>query len=357
MIMKSPKRVSLKNLNKTFITSENNTVVAVNNIDLDIQPGEFVTMLGPSGCGKTTTLRMIAGFEMPTQGSVFIGDEDVATKSPDKRDTSMVFQNYALFPHLNVYDNIAYGLKIQKRPKEEVKQRVQGILEMMKMEDFAKRVPAQMSGGQQQRVSLARALVMEPGVLLFDEPLSNLDAKLRIHMRDEIRRLQKKVGITSVYVTHDQEEAMAISDKVVIMNNGNIEQCGTPQEVYQYPVNEFVANFIGRANIFDAHIVDHEKDKTVISVYGVKYHVKSTKKYAVNEKVRIVVRPEGIVVGKDDFVVSVDKSIYMGNFHEYTVDLFGQLVDINESNPAGKHIYKVGDSMSIGFNSDSIHIL
>lgn len=355
--MKSPKQVLLKNLNKTFITSENDTVVAVNNIDLNVLPGEFVTMLGPSGCGKTTTLRMIAGFELPTQGQVFIGEEDVASKSPDKRDTAMVFQNYALFPHLNVYDNIAYGLKIKKRPKDEIKQRVQRILEMMKMEDFAKRVPAQMSGGQQQRVSLARALVMEPGVLLFDEPLSNLDAKLRIHMRDEIRRIQRKIGITSVYVTHDQEEAMAISDKIVIMNNGIIEQCGSPQEVYQYPVNEFVANFIGRANIFDAQVIGYENDKTVISVFGVKYSVNIKKKFQVNDKIRIVVRPEGVIVGKDDFVVSVDKSIYMGNFHEYTVDLFGQLVDINESNPAGKTIYRIGDTMSVGFNHDSIHVL
>jgi len=355
--MKSPKRVLLRNLNKTFITSENNQVVAVNNIDLDILPGEFVTMLGPSGCGKTTTLRMIAGFEMPTEGEVFIGEEDVASKSPDKRDTAMVFQNYALFPHMNVYDNIAYGLKIQKRPKQEVQERVQRILTMMKMEDFAKRVPAQMSGGQQQRVSLARALVMEPGVLLFDEPLSNLDAKLRIHMRDEIRRIQKTVGITSIYVTHDQEEAMAISDKVVIMNNGNIEQAGSPQEIYQHPVNEFVANFIGRANILDAQIVSVEGNKGVISVYGIHYTVNLQKSYQPKDEVRVVIRPEGVIVGKEDYLVHVDKSIYMGNNHEYAVEFFGKLVEISESNPAGKRIYQTGESMNIGFDEDAIHVL
>ncbi len=355
--MKTPKRVLLKNLNKTFITSENNQVVAVNNIDLDIQPGEFVTMLGPSGCGKTTTLRMIAGFEMPTAGQVFIGEENVASKSPDKRDTAMVFQNYALFPHMNVYDNIAYGLKIQKRPKEEVKERVGRILKMMKMEDFSKRVPAQMSGGQQQRVSLARALVMEPGVLLFDEPLSNLDAKLRIHMRDEIRRIQKTVGITSVYVTHDQEEAMAISDKVVIMNDGNIEQAGTPQEIYQHPVSEFVATFIGRANILDATIVSVKDKKAIIEIFGVEYEVNILKEYEPNQKVRVVIRPEGVVINENKHEVKVDKSIYMGQIHEYAVELNGLLIDISDSNPTGKRLYETGESMMIGFDQNSIHVL
>lgn len=355
--MKTPKRVQLKNLNKTFITSENNQVVAVNNINLDIQPGEFVTMLGPSGCGKTTTLRMIAGFEMPTAGEVFIGDENVASKSPDKRDTAMVFQNYALFPHMNVYDNIAYGLKIQKRPKEEVKERVNRILNMMKMEDFSKRVPSQMSGGQQQRVSLARALVMEPGVLLFDEPLSNLDAKLRIHMRDEIRRIQKSVGITSIYVTHDQEEAMAISDKVVIMNEGVIEQAGTPQEIYQHPVSEFVATFIGRANILDATIVSIQDNKAIIDIYGISYSVNVLKEYKPNQQVKVVIRPEGVIINQDKHEVIVDKSIYMGQIHEYGVKLHGMTIDISDSNPTGKRLYQSEETMKIGFDENSIHVL
>ena len=355
--MKNPKRVLLKYLNKTFITSENNQVVAVNNIDLDIQAGEFITMLGPSGCGKTTTLRMIAGFEMPTNGQVFIGDEDVASKSPDKRDTAMVFQNYALFPHMNVYDNIAYGLKIQKRPKQEISERVNRILSMMKMEDFANRVPAQMSGGQQQRVSLARALVMEPGVLLFDEPLSNLDAKLRIHMREEIRRLQKEVGITSIYVTHDQEEAMAISDKVVIMNEGIIEQADTPQEVYQHPVSEFVATFIGRANILDAKVVEVFDNTAKIDIFGVIYEVGIRKAYEVNQMVRIVIRPEGVIINDPKHQVRTDRSIYMGQVHEYTVDLNGVAIDISDSNPMGKRIYQVNEVMHIGFDAQSIHVL
>ncbi len=221
------KGISIKDMTKVFVINSNSKVVAVNNVNLEVKPGEFVTLLGPSGCGKTTLLRMVAGFETLTEGDIFIGKENVAKLTPDKRDTALVFQNYALFPHLNVYDNIAYGLKLQKLPKAEIKQRVQKILDLMKMNDFAHRVPSQMSGGQQQRVSLARALVMEPGVLLFDEPLSNLDAKLRIHMREEIRKIQKEVGITSLYVTHDQSEAMGLSDKVVIMKDGVIQQIGS----------------------------------------------------------------------------------------------------------------------------------
>ncbi|SES98219.1 iron(III) transport system ATP-binding protein [Natronincola peptidivorans] len=355
--MKSPKKVYLENLNKTFITTGNDKVVAVNNINLKIKPGEFATMLGPSGCGKTTTLRMIAGFEMPTQGKVYIGEENVATKTPDKRDTAMVFQNYALFPHMNVFNNIAYGLKIQKRPKSEIKERVQRILKMMKMEDFSERVPGQMSGGQQQRVSLARALVMEPGVLLFDEPLSNLDAKLRIHMRDEIRKIQQNVGITSIYVTHDQEEAMAMSDKVIIMNAGVIEQEGTPQEIYQRPVNEFVANFIGRANIIDGEIEGISGKDAIVNIHGISYRTKAYKNFQTGQKIRAVIRPEGVIVGKQDFIVKVEKSVFMGQNQEYGVDFFGANLEISENNPTGKTIYRAGEQMGIGFEERALHIL
>ncbi|SHI83583.1 iron(III) transport system ATP-binding protein [Geosporobacter subterraneus DSM 17957] len=355
--MKSPKQVHLENLNKTFITSGRDKVVAVNDINLKIEPGEFATMLGPSGCGKTTTLRMIAGFEMPTSGNVYIGEENVANKTPDKRDTAMVFQNYALFPHMNVFDNIAYGLKILKRPKTEIKERVERILKMMKMEDFSERVPAQMSGGQQQRVSLARALVMEPGVLLFDEPLSNLDAKLRIHMRDEIRKIQQNVGITSIYVTHDQEEAMAMSDKVIIMNNGIIEQQGSPQEIYQRPINEFVANFIGRANILDGRIKGKNGDSVIVDIHGVEYSTTANKSFEAGQEVRVVIRPEGVIVGKNDFVVKVEKSVFMGQNHEYGVDFFGVGMEISENNPTGKTIYRIGDQMGIGFEARALHIL
>ena len=221
---------------------------AVKDTNLTIEPGSFVTLLGPSGCGKTTTLRMIAGFESPDEGEIYLGDEPINELTPNKRDTAMVFQSYALLPHYNVFDNVAYGLKLRKVPKEEIHERVMRILKLVELEGMESRMTNQLSGGQQQRVALASALVIEPSVLLFDEPLSNLDAKLRVSMRTEIRRIQQEVGITAIYVTHDQSEAMALSDKIIIMNKGFVAQMGTPQEIYYHPVDEFVADFIGEAN-------------------------------------------------------------------------------------------------------------
>ncbi len=355
--MKEAKGIFLKDLTKTFVTSKNTQVQAVKRVNLTIKPGEFVTLLGPSGCGKTTILRMIAGFETLTEGEVVIGNEDVGPLTPDKRDISMVFQNYALFPHMNVYDNIAYGLKLQKLPKAEIDERVNRILTMMKMEDFATRVPSQMSGGQQQRVSLARALVMEPAVLLFDEPLSNLDAKLRLHMRDEIRKIQQEVGITSIYVTHDQSEAMGLSDKVVIMKDGNIQQVGSPREIYQMPANVFVAGFIGRANIVSGVIESKETEATIVRIDGVQYRVPRATKHQAGETVEIVLRPESVILGVEEFETRVSKSVFMGETHEYEVQWGDQTLQISESNPFGKPSYQVGDKLMLGFDEKSLHIL
>jgi iron(III) transport system ATP-binding protein len=227
----------------------------------------------------------------------------------------------------------------------------------MKMDDFAKRVPSQMSGGQQQRVALARGIVMEPGVLLFDEPLSNLDAKLRIHMRDEIRKIQKKVGITSVYVTHDQSEAMGLSDKIVIMNAGDIEQVGSPHEVYQRPVNEFVANFIGKANIVDAEVLDRSGEEYILDIHGAKYRVNSDKDYEISDKVKVVVRPEAIDIESDDFVGIVTKTMFMGHHHEYEVEFEGKKIEISYNNPISRKIYEVGEKLSFSFDSRAIHVL
>ena len=244
--------VVLKEITKIFQQPDTGKdFVAVDHINLNIQDGEMVTLLGPSGCGKTTTLRMISGFEYPTSGSVFIGERDVAKIPPNKRGISMVFQSYALFPHLNIWENVAYGLKVAKVSQDEVVRRTNAVMELMQLTGMERRFPNQLSGGQQQRVALARAVVIEPSVLLFDEPLSNLDAKLRESMRDELRALQKRLGITSLYVTHDQSEAMAISDRVVIMKDGVICQQGTPTEIYEQPNSRFVANFIGKANFID----------------------------------------------------------------------------------------------------------
>ena len=234
-------KITLKDLVKTYIHQVKGTVTAVNNVSLDVQPGELLTLLGPSGCGKTTTMRMIGGFEEPDSGKVYIGDEDITNAMANKRDAGFVFQNYALFPHMSVYENIAYGLKIRKYSSEEIDKMVMEVLSLVKLDGYSKQFPHQMSGGEQQRVALARAIVVKPKVLLLDEPLSNLDAKLRISTRSEIRRLQKALSISTVYVTHDQEEAMAISDRIIVMNQGNIIQIGTAEELYYNPETEFVA--------------------------------------------------------------------------------------------------------------------
>ncbi|HUS56331.1 MAG TPA: ABC transporter ATP-binding protein [Thermohalobaculum sp.] len=231
------------------------TVRAVDNISLKVEPGELVTLLGPSGCGKTTTLRMIAGLERATEGRILIGGEDVTGLSATDRDVSMVFQSYALFPHMTVMENVAYGLESARAPKAEVAEKARGGLDLVGLSGYGDRFPSELSGGQQQRVAVARALVLEPQVLLFDEPLSNLDARLRRRVRDEIRDIQTKLGLTVVYVTHDQEEALAVSDRIIVMNNAVIAQIGTPRELYDSPADAFVADFIGEANLIPCEVV------------------------------------------------------------------------------------------------------
>jgi len=250
--------VRLDNIVKTF-----GKVIAIDHVTLTINHGEFFSFLGPSGCGKTTTLRVIAGLEWCDSGRIFFDDQDVTDLPPYKRGTGMVFQNYALWPHMTVFDNIAYGLKIRKLPKDEIRRRVKEVLELVKLAGMEDRYPTQLSGGQQQRVALARALVVEPRVLLLDEPLSNLDAKLRIEMREEIKKIQKKLGITAIYVTHDQEEAMVISDRIAVLNQGKVMQVGTPQELYRRPRNLFVATFLGRYTIFRGKVSEVDPSRIV----------------------------------------------------------------------------------------------
>src|SRR5665648_2954 len=249
--------LTLENITKVFPAHGNvGEVTAVHNVSLEINKGELVTLLGPSGCGKTTTLRMIAGFEFPNEGKIILDGKEINSLPPHNRDMSMVFQSYAIFPHLTVYENVAYGLNVQRLNKKIISERVNQVLDLVHLEGLGDRPPGQLSGGQQQRVALARALVMEPKVLLMDEPLSNLDAKLREEMRTEIRLRQQQLSITSVYVTHDQIEAMTLSDRIVVMNQGIIEQIGTPVEVYRFPISRFVADFIGRANFVDGIVLN-----------------------------------------------------------------------------------------------------
>ncbi|MER3456409.1 MAG: ABC transporter ATP-binding protein [candidate division GAL15 bacterium] len=274
------------------VTKRFGTVVAVDSVDLDVPPGKLVTLLGPSGCGKTTTLRIVAGLERPTTGRVWIAEEDVTDLPAARRGVTMVFQSYALFPHLTVFENVAYGLRVQRLPAGEVRRRVQEVLDLVGLPETAQRYPAQLSGGQQQRVALARALVMQPRVLLFDEPLSNLDAKLRRRVRAEIRMLQQRLGITSLYVTHDQAEALALSDVVVVMNLGRVEQVGTPEAVYRRPRTRFVADFIGEANLLPATYRDG-----VVELAGYRFPIEQEE--VPEGPVTLMVRPEAVLVAQD----------------------------------------------------------
>ncbi len=332
---------------------------AVKDADLQINQGELVTLLGPSGCGKTTTLRMIAGFEFPTSGRILLDGEKINDLPPNQRGMSMVFQSYAIFPHLNVYENIAYGLNVQRRSKAEIDRRVAAVMELVEMTGFERRAPNQLSGGQQQRVALARALVMEPKVLLMDEPLSNLDAKLRESMRTEIRRIQRRLGITSVYVTHDQIEAMTLSDRVVVMNQGLIEQAGTPLEVYRSPRTRFVAGFIGRANFIEARVVCGRPGELAVDVYGQVVRLRTVKEsYREGARLTLIARPEMLHVNQHgELTGTIRRASYLGNLIDYDVEVGGQLLTVVDTDPRQTEIHAEGAQVSLSLLADCIHIL
>ena len=331
---------------------------AVKDNSLVIEPGEFVTLLGPSGCGKTTTLRMIAGFESPDEGEIYLGDEAINALTPNKRDTAMVFQSYALLPHYNVFDNVAYGLKLRHVPKEEIRERVMKILDLVELTGMESRMTNQLSGGQQQRVALARALVIEPSVLLFDEPLSNLDAKLRVTMRTEIRRIQQEVGITAIYVTHDQSEAMALSDRIIIMRSGVVEQIGSPQEIYYHPVNEFVADFIGEANFLKGRLEALSDNRAQLNVSGDICHAAPVPGMEVGRDYTIVLRPEAASLAEEGGLpCEVVLSCFMGSYQNYHVKVGDTLVKLTDPNPKNKRIYKVGERCRLVFDPESVHVL
>ncbi|MBL8103009.1 MAG: ABC transporter ATP-binding protein [Anaerolineales bacterium] len=278
-------------LSISHITKQFGDTVVVDDFNLDVEKGEFVSFLGPSGCGKTTTLRMVAGFEIPTAGRITLDGADITEKAPNQRNVGMIFQSYALFPNMTVAQNIGFGLGVRKEPKEMISQRVEEMISLINLEKHANKYPYQLSGGQQQRVSLARALAIHPQVLLLDEPLSALDAKIRVSLRAEIRAIQKKLGITAIFVTHDQEEALSISDRIVVMNAGLMEQVGTPFEIYNFPQTQFVANFVGSLNTANAEVSDPVKG--LVNVNGVQFitasDIKSRKK---GDAIRVSVRPE-----------------------------------------------------------------
>lgn len=309
-----------------------NDLDVLHDINLEVYEGEFLTLLGPSGCGKTTLLRLISGFEDPSKGSIFIDDKDVNGLPPHLRHVHTVFQSYALFPHMTVFENVAFGLRCQKVPATEIKSRVADVIKMVKLEKFIDRKPSQLSGGQQQRVAIARAAVNRPRVLLLDEPLSALDYRLRKTMQIELKQLQRTLGITFIFVTHDQEEALAMSDRVVVMHEGYIEQVGTPRQVYEEPQNLTVANFIGEANIFAGEIANINGNKQLmLNILGKTVPAKSSRSLNVGQKVHVLVRPEDIRVwgqseiedSHDMFAGTVEEVIYKGT----TVDLMVRLAN------------------------------
>ncbi|TQV71944.1 ABC transporter ATP-binding protein [Denitrobaculum tricleocarpae] len=339
------------------VTKAFGPVVAVDQVSFRVEAGSLVTLLGPSGCGKTTTLRMIAGLEMATHGRILIGDEEVTSLPATDRDVSMVFQSYALFPHMTVLENVSYGLRVSGLAKQEVGERAHDGLELVGLKGYGDRLPSELSGGQQQRVAVARALVLEPQVLLFDEPLSNLDAKLRRRVREEIREIQQKLGLTSVYVTHDQEEALAVSDRIIVMNQARIAQEGSPRELYDEPADLFVADFIGDANLLDAEILSLEGTEALVALGDIRLRLPA--RGLETGSVRIAIRPQAItlqteVQGESPRGV-VRKATYLGSHIEYSVETpIGELFVI--SGDVARPIAKDSD-VSVGLSQQGVTLV
>lgn len=352
--------VEIKNITKTFpaFDNKNKEIYAADNVSLSIKPGELVTLLGPSGCGKTSLLRMVAGFLTPTAGEIYIGDKEVSRIPPNKRNVGMMFQSYALFPHMTVFENVAYGLKLKHMSQQEIKERVKSMLHLMQIEEYANRFPNEISGGQQQRVALARAVVTEPSVLLFDEPLSNLDAKLREYMRDELRKIQKRVGITSLYVTHDQSEAMAISDKVIVMRNGRIEQTGTAMEIYARPINKFVAGFIGKTNFATPDAVHSAADgKAVITLFGKKMEIPAADGCSAAEKCTCMIRPEDIKISPNgQFEAKIVSKAYFGQYIQHFLEINGQEIEQMDFSQSNARLSE-GDTIRVDLIEESLRLL
>jgi iron(III) transport system ATP-binding protein len=342
--------ITLENLCKQF-----GTITAVDDVNLRVESGLLVCLLGPSGCGKTTTLRMIGGFEEPSSGRILIGDDDVTSVPPYSRPTAMVFQSYALFPHMTVYENVAYGLRARRVPKADIERRVREVITLMELHGQEKKSPPQLSGGQQQRVALARALVIRPKVLLFDEPLSNLDAQLRVRMRTEIRSVQRQLGITSVYVTHDQEEAFSISDRVAIMNMGRLVQLGTPRELYRQPADRFVAEFVGLSNIVSAELAESNAGGATVRVFG--RTIRSRRPPGdTSRPVSLVLRPEALRIGAQEdggVPARVLTLAFLGPLARYTVAVQdGTVLTVDLHNPSPEQFFPEGTAVSLRLPSE-----
>lgn len=344
-VEKNSNIIELRNIKKVF-----DDTAVVEDFNLTVRRGEFVTFLGPSGCGKTTTLRMIAGFEFPTEGEILLNGEDISHLPPNLRPINTVFQRYALFPHLNVYDNVAFGLNLKKLPKNVIREKVEKVLEVVDLEGFEKRKISTLSGGQQQRIAIARAIVNEPDILLLDEPLGALDLKMRKEMQLELKSMHERLGITFIYVTHDQEEALTMSDKVVVMSDGMIQQTGTPEEIYNEPENAFVADFIGESNIFEGKMAA----SMTVGFCGAQFPcVDNVPK---DTRVDVVVRPEDVIItrpGDGQIRGVVDSAVFKGMYYEITAILS----DDNEVVIQSTRNARVGEEIGMRIDPDSIHVM
>jgi iron(III) transport system ATP-binding protein len=351
----APTSIRLEGVSKRFDHTVKGEVYAVRDVNLSVVEGELLTLLGPSGCGKSTTLRMIAGFEEPDEGTISIAGRDVTHVLPNKRGIGFMFQNYALFPHLSIFENVAYGLRVQGKAEAEIVRQVADVLELVGLAKYERQQPHQLSGGEQQRVALARAVVFQPKVLLFDEPLSNLDAKLRVEMREQIRSLQKRIGITTVYVTHDQEEAMAISDRIAVMERGEVVQDGTARDLYYKPATEFVARFIGRTNLLNGRVAAAGD----VEVEGLRLALAVTQ--PVGSAVRLVVRPEMIDMtagtAGEPGVGRILQRTFLGEKTDYDILLGGTKLQVCRSDAFRTGTFDVGDDVRIGVDPANIHLL
>ena len=357
--------LGLKGINKTF-----GQVIAVKDFSLDIEDGEFISLLGPSGCGKTTLLRIVAGFEVPDSGEVLINGTNILDMPPNKRPMNMVFQRYALFPHMTVYENIAFSQFLKKRPKEEIEGKVGKMLELVQLEGFESRKPEQLSGGQCQRIALARALINEPKVLLLDEPLGALDLKIRKQMQIELKNIQEKLGITFIYVTHDQEEALVMSDRVVLMRSGNIVQTETPKRIYSHPNSKFSASFIGESNIYEGLVDGVEKDHLSIDVDGMQFKVDSSVDVKKGDRVFLAIRLEKVKRIREEESSAYENIVkwqcedivFFGNLVKYYVKLSDKIEmlleenvsDEDEASETGQN--NIGDTVALGFKRTDVNV-
>lgn len=358
--------LTLKNVVKKYDDGYGGIINAIDDISLTINKGKFTTLVGPSGCGKTTTLRAVAGFETIDSGEIRLGDRIINNVPAFDREMPMVFQSYALFPHLSIYDNIAYGLKIRKKPKSIIRNDVEMILQLVNLVGLENRYPGEISGGQQQRVALARALVLKPKIILFDEPLSNLDAKLRLQTRMEIKRVQNLLGITTLYVTHDQEEALTMSDNIVVMNRGKIEQMGTPNEIYNHPNSIFVADFIGNSNFIEATVAELNGEKANLKIGTSILQTpldKVSSDIRENDTVYISVKPEAVAISKrneaesNPFVGKVNNSFFLGSAMEFEIEFNNTLITaIQPNDNLGPGTIRNSELVSLSFNTNNVQV-